>query len=182
MHVNVIGLGHRLRHDDALGLFLMDRLQKRGVPEGVRLIKAGGDQAVLAGMLANQPQLAYQPQDIVTLIVDAICLGATPGTIHYLPNMSLPDELAADRLQLLAMRPFYFQTMEAKQNRMAIIGMEPSDLSHGVGLTPIVRRQLPALEVAVRSCIVQFCRAGITNQSFEDADSPSSTTQTWSFS
>jgi len=178
MHVNVIGLGHRLRHDDALGLFLMDRLQKRGVPEDVRLIKAGGDQAVLVGMLANQPQ------DTVTLIVDAICLGAAPGTIHCLPNMVLPDEFAADRLPLLAMRPFYFQTMEARQDRLAIIGMEPSDLSHGVGLTPVVRRQLPALEVAVRSCIVQFSRAVISNQfqSLENADPPSPGTQTWSFS
>ena len=176
MHVNVIGLGHRLRHDDALGLFLMDRLQKRGVPEDVRLIKAGGDQAVLTGMLANPPQ------DSVMLIVDAICLGAAPGTIHYLPNMALPDEFAGDRLQLLAMRPFYYQAMEAKQDRVAIIGLEPSDLSRGIGLTPIIRRQLPALEVAVRSCIVQFIRAGITNQSLENADPPSPSTQTWSFS
>lgn len=175
MHVNVIGLGHRLRHDDALGLFLLDRLQKRGVPEGVRLIKACGDQSVLTGLLDNPPQ------DEAMLIVDAICLGAVPGTIHYLPNMALPEVLSADKLRLFDMRPFYYQTLEAKQDRLAIIGLEPADLSRGVGLTPIVRRQLPALEVAVRSCIVQFSRVGFVHQPFENADSPStSDAQTWS--
>ena len=89
MRVNVVGLGHRLRHDDALGLFMLDRLQKRGVPDGVRLIKAGSDQTILNGILANPSQ------DLITLIVDAICLGAKPGTIHFLPNMRFPDENAA---------------------------------------------------------------------------------------
>lgn len=164
MRVNVVGLGHRLRHDDALGLFMLDRLQKRGVPDGVRLIKAGSDQTVLNGIIANPSH------DSITLIVDAICLGAKPGTIHFLPNMTLPDENAADEFHLLAMRPFYFQTMEARPGRLMVIGLEPADLSRGVGLTPIVRKRLPALEVAVRSCIVQIIRSdtpSLGSQAFE---------------
>lgn len=167
MHVNVIGLGHRLRHDDALGLFLLERLHKRGVPEGVRLIKAGGDQSVLTGLLDNTSQ------GELLLIVDAICLGAVPGTIHYLPNMSASGAFSDDRLGLFDMRPFYFQTSEANQDRLVIIGLEPADLSRGVGLTPIVRKRLPALEVAVRSCIVQFGRVGLLSQPYENAEAPS---------
>lgn len=80
MAMLVIGCGNRLRGDDAAGPLVVERLQARGLPAGIRCLDAGtaGVDAVLAMRGAEQ-----------VVFVDACSFGRELGTIC---------ELAADEV------------------------------------------------------------------------------------
>ena len=82
MALLVIGCGNRLRGDDAAGPLVVERLQKRGLPAGVRCLDAGtaGVDAVLAMRGAER-----------VVLVDACSSGSAPGTICEVT----PDEVTA---------------------------------------------------------------------------------------
>jgi hydrogenase maturation protease len=78
--VLVIGLGNPLISDDSVGLRIADRLQKRlaGCPR----VEVTED--YWGGLRLMERMIGYD----AAIVVDAICTGATPGTLHHL-NVSM---------------------------------------------------------------------------------------------
>src|SRR5215467_6012258 len=72
--VLAIGVGNASRGDDAVGLVVAQRLQEAPL-DGVTIMSARGEGT---GLLA-----LWQDTDAVVL-VDAVCTGARPGTLHRL--------------------------------------------------------------------------------------------------
>lgn len=142
--LTVVGLGHLLRHDDALGLVLLERLKRTGVPDGVRLVKAGNDPERVDILARNAG-----PADSI-IVVDAVCMGSLPGTLHHLDNVPVPGEREwRSRKQSMPVFPD-----PVGPGPVVVVGMEPSDLSYGFGLSPLVRPRMALLESAVRTAIV----------------------------
>jgi hydrogenase maturation protease len=76
----VIGVGQAAAGDDGVGLAILERLRADGVPEGVELVWAPEDAALVS--------LLETPRPVV--LTDAV-LGEPPGTVLELA----PEELAA---------------------------------------------------------------------------------------
>lgn len=142
--LTVVGLGHLLRHDDALGLVLLERLKRTGVPDGVRLIKAGNDPERVDLLARNAG-----PADSI-IVVDAVCMGSRPGTLHHLDNVPVPGGREWRNRRHAPPAP----SDPAGPGPIVVVGMEPSDLSYGFGLSPLVRPHMALLESAVRTAIV----------------------------
>ncbi len=84
MRARVIGLGQAAAGDDGVGLAILDQLRARGVPEGVELVDAPEDVAVVA--------LLETPAPVV--LVDAF-VGTPPGEVLELT----PEQLAGRGLR-----------------------------------------------------------------------------------
>ncbi len=68
----VIGVGNPYRNDDAVGLMVARRIRELGIRGLSGLEESGEGTSLIA---------AWQEADLVILI-DAVCSGAEPGTIH----------------------------------------------------------------------------------------------------
>jgi hydrogenase maturation protease len=75
----VLGLGNQVRSDDNVGLQVVRRLRKTGLPEGVTTEEAATAGLDVLDLIAGHAHL---------LIVDAIDCGAEPGTVM---ELSLAD-------------------------------------------------------------------------------------------
>jgi hydrogenase maturation protease len=75
----VIGVGQGAAGDDGVGLAIVEWLRARGVPDGVELVRAPED-AALIGLLETQ---------VPVVLVDAV-LGTPAGDVHELA----PEDLA----------------------------------------------------------------------------------------
>ena len=78
----IICVGNSLAGDDAAGVFVHDALLLRPLPTGTRLRLLG-----LAGIALLDD---LQGEDGL-VVVDAVQLGAAPGTVHVLPWDAIPE-------------------------------------------------------------------------------------------
>ena len=74
----VIGVGNRMRGDDAAGLVVIDRLTGR-LPADVRLVESAGDVTHLLDAWRDASR---------AIVVDAVVSGEEPGTVHRLDARS----------------------------------------------------------------------------------------------
>jgi hydrogenase maturation protease len=132
----VLALGNELLSDDAVGLHVLRSLG--GPPPGVEYLDGGTKGIELLGAIAGRRRL---------IILDAVQLGAEPGTVHVLDDDEL-RRLRARRattahegnaLELLAVAELSGDLPE----RVTVIGIEPGNLRTGLALSPRVAASLP---------------------------------------
>jgi hydrogenase maturation protease len=178
----VLGLGNPLLGDDGAGLLLLSELWGRlpacgGFPgrpfaacrnagqpslpasldwgERVEFLDGGTQGLMLLGRVSRRPAL---------LILDAVSMGAAPGTVHVLRDM---EALGLDShhsrtahegnaAELLAAALLLGECPE----RFFVVGIEPANVNPGIGLSEPVRAALrPALSAA--RAIVEEVLAGV---------------------
>lgn len=76
-HIVVIGCGHLLRGDDAVGPILIRHLWEQGVPDDVTLVDGGTAGMDVAFKMRGARQL---------ILIDAATSGNEPGTIYRIPG------------------------------------------------------------------------------------------------
>jgi hydrogenase maturation protease len=87
MRARIIGLGQAAAGDDGVGLAVLEWLREHGVPDGVELVRAAEDSALIP--------LLQTPAAVV--LVDAV-LGTPPGETCELT----PEQLASGALRSLS--------------------------------------------------------------------------------
>ncbi len=130
----VLGLGNLLLSDDAVGLQLLQDLSAQ-VPDADEIDFIDGGTQGLA-------LLPYLSERSSVLILDAIQLGAEPGTVHVLRDddvIRLPARHAdtsheGNGLELLSMA----RLLGERWQQLIIVGVEPAQVRTGIGLTPEV--------------------------------------------
>ncbi len=144
----VIGLGNPLISDDSVGLRIIARLKTRlaGCP-GVEIMED-----YWGGLRLMERMIGYDR----AIVVDAICTGATPGTIHHLSlgmvatqrsasahDVNLPTALAFGR-KAGAYLP--------EDDQVRLVGIEAEDvINFSDQCTPAVAAAIePAVEEVVR--------------------------------
>lgn len=139
----VLGLGNTLLCDDGAGLSLLAALSGRAHEWGERVeFLDGGTQGLaLLGEISGRPAL---------VILDAVELGAPPGTIHILREIpahrpSTAHEGNAGELLAAA------QLLGDCPDNVVVIGIEPAEVRTGIGLSePVVQGLDAAVEKAAR--------------------------------
>ncbi len=136
--VLVLGLGNLLLQDDGVGLRLLEAVSAREWdPAAVEFVDGGTQGLALLGYMAGRK---------LTLVLDAVGLGAAPGTVHQLRGAEI-ERLRAHRsttahegnaLELLATA----RLLGDEPEELVIVGIEPEQVRTGVGLSDAVSAQL----------------------------------------
>lgn len=134
----VLGIGHMLRHDDGVGVHAAEILRARSLPEDVEVIDAG-----LAGWELSS---VIERRDLV-IVIDAIDAGAEPGALFRLA----PDDLRPAVVSGMSLHDFHLldaleetRLLGTAPREVVIYGIQPQDLSSGIGLTPAVEEGMRA--------------------------------------
>ena len=143
----VIGIGNVFRCDDGVGLIVAQRVREKVSP-AVKVLEASGEGAALME--------AWKDTDSVILI-DAVHLGAKPGTIHRLDAhaQSIPSKYfhysthafsVAEAVELA-------RALDQLPPHLVIYGIEGKNFEAGEKLSPEVKR---AVDKVVKSILKEF--------------------------
>ncbi|MFO1077401.1 MAG: hydrogenase maturation protease [Planctomycetota bacterium] len=143
--VLVLGLGNLLLEDDGVGIELLARTAAACADARVEFVDGGTQGIALGATLAGRAAV---------LVLDAVNLGAAPGTLHHLrdPLRAAPPRgdsaHGANAGELLATAALIGDL----PGRVEILGLEPASLRTGIGLSPAVAAGLaPATDAALRA-------------------------------
>ena len=132
----IVGLGNSLMRDDGVGVFVIEQLRKMPFPAHITLANCGSDVLKILSHF-------HQHQRVV--FVDAVEMGAPPGTIRYFPReaiLKMPGESqAAHQLSAIeAIRLLDTLNPHFRQAELHLIGVQPEVVAVGEGLSPSVHR------------------------------------------
>ena len=144
MNILVLGIGNILLHDEGVGVRAIEELEQRyAFPAGVELLDGGTCGLELLEPLRNRDLL---------IVLDAMRNGGPPGSLYRLVDREVsghfhtritPHQLGiSDLLATLALT-------ESLPARLMLFGVEPADLSTGLGLSAPVAQALPQVVAAV---------------------------------
>jgi hydrogenase maturation protease len=140
----VLGVGNVSRGDDAVGLIVARRLQETPL-EGVTIVPTSGEGTALLAL--------WQDSDAVVL-VDAVCTGARPGTLHRFAVGMQPLPATFSRVSTHA-----FGVAEAIElaralrqlpQALVVYGVEGATFEIGAGLSAAVAAVMPQVVAQVR--------------------------------
>lgn len=143
----VVCVGNSLVGDDAAGCAVHDRLLRESLPEGSRLLMLG------VGGIALMEQVAGES---LLIVVDAVQLGAEPGTIHVLDWNDLPQErsgmVSAHGVGLReAIALGRILSPETMPEKVILIGIEGASFDTiGAPMTPAVAAAVESAAAEVR--------------------------------
>jgi hydrogenase maturation protease len=134
--VLAVGIGSWGSSDDAAGLLLAQAISRRSLPEIDVVVSPGPPVELLDGSARE-----------LVLLLDAVRLGASPGTVHLFRAAPAgpPGEAASHRwraAQWLGLR----RALGCPDCPVAILGVEPATLEVGFDVAPEV---LAGIELAV---------------------------------
>ena len=132
--VLVLGIGNRLLGDDAVGLVLLEALAEQYAGDGgqIEFVDGGTQGLSLLGLLDSRRGV---------LILDAVSLGDTPGTVHVLrgdqvtsPIRKVPTAHGSSARELLNAGLLLGQLPP----QVMVVGIEPAEVRTQIGLSASV--------------------------------------------
>ncbi len=147
LRVAILGIGHELRGDDAAGAMVARALQERAGTEGwvdgslhVWVVDAGSAPENYAGAVRR-----FRP-DLV-LLIDTAEMDEAPGTIRWLAWQDTSGLSASTH----TLPPSIFAQYLIRECgcQVALIGIQPFDLSLGAPLSPAVQAAVDELVQAL---------------------------------
>lgn len=156
MNVLVLGIGNILLRDEGIGVRLIEAVEQGFViPDGVELLDGGTAGIELLDHIRARELL---------IIVDAMRNSYPPGTVYrvegedvpaaFMTNIS-PHQLGISNLLATA------QLTDSLPERIVLFGIEPEDISTGLGLSESVDKGLEKLigevvkELAANGCYLE---------------------------
>jgi len=143
--VLVLGIGDPLQADEDIGLALLELLRPEFADDPrVELVDGGTQGMLLVGLLEKRRAL---------LVLDAMRCGGRPGQVHMTRTA---DHTFAQRgfgapganaAELLASA----RRLHVLPEEVVLVGIEPKEIRTRLGLSPVVRRALPAAHALARS-------------------------------
>jgi len=154
MRILVAGIGNVFFGDDGFGVEVANGLAGSPLPEGVRL----GEYGIRGVHLAYELLEGYD----VLVLVDAMPMGATPGTVA-LVEVDPADLEGPATVDAHSMSPASVLAalgrLGGEIGRVVLVACEPSCLDEGIGLSAVVRAAVqPGIE-AVRSLVEELVGA-----------------------
>jgi hydrogenase maturation protease len=149
-HIVVLALGNTLLRDDGVGAAILQALEGEAAGWGgeVEFVDGGTQGLALLGVLSGRR---------AAVILDAVALGAAPGTVHVLSA----DDVSGVRSrrattahegnagELLAAARLLGDLPE----RTIVVGIEPEEIRTGIGLSDRVARSVQEAAVCARRAL-----------------------------
>jgi hydrogenase maturation protease len=142
----VIALGQAAAGDDGVGLAVLEHLRRRGVPDGVELVHAAEDGALIT--------LLETPRPVV--LVDAV-LGEPPGEVLELT----PQQLEASAVRAVSTHGLGVAQAVALAREVAPATVPPAIWIVGITIAPPAR-YVQALSAAVAAAVPRAAARGRT--------------------
>jgi len=142
MDTVVIGVGNRMRRDDAAGPLVIDRLTVKAVT-GVRLVEVAGDAPEIIDAWRGVRR---------AVVVDAVFSGGTPGEVHRVDaRRGVPASWrsASSHLVGLAEAVELATALECVPDELVVYGIEAKNVGPGEGLSRPVAKAMDDLVDAV---------------------------------
>ncbi len=153
--IGIIGIGNLLRKDDGVGIVLLERLQKqkKELPKNIEFIDGGTGGMNLLHLLA---------QFDIVLLIDAVDFKARPGqarvfSLKDIQSQKKPVMMSthdSDFLNLLRLS----QELKELPETLVIFGVQPRDVSHGMGLSKEIETVLDDLYLKLQKEIQNFVK------------------------
>jgi hydrogenase maturation protease len=136
--ITIVGVGNRLRGDDAAGIEAVRRARPL-VPDAVRVLERDGEPAGLIDAWSGADQV---------VVVDAVSAGGAPGMVHRLDasEAALPARLfGASTHELgVAQAIELSRALGTLPSKVIVLGIEGADFDARDGLSPAVERGVDA--------------------------------------
>lgn len=125
--VVLMGIGNPLRGDDAVGLAVIDHLERRTLEDAL-LLKAESVPENFTGLIRE-----YEPTHV--LMVDSAELDAPPGVARVIPaDAIMESRISTHTSSLRTLITFIELTTGSK---VTLIGVQPLSMEFGAGLSPV---------------------------------------------
>ncbi|MDZ4164509.1 MAG: hydrogenase maturation protease [Smithellaceae bacterium] len=150
----VVGVGNLLLKDEGVGIHVVRRLREdpRPLPPEVSLIEAGLPGVGLLELLEKADGM---------VLIDAARMNKAPGTvIRFSPEelMDKPQGASFSSHDLKLPEVFALaRSLSLMPRSVAIIGIEPGEISWGMELTPEVASSLPRVIELVNNELSSWC-------------------------
>jgi hydrogenase maturation protease len=153
--IGIIGIGNLLRKDDGVGIVLLERLQKqkKELPKNIEFIDGGTGGMNLLHLLA---------QFDIVLLIDAVDFKARPGqarvfSLKDIQSQKKPVMMSthdSDFLNLLRLS----QELKELPETLVIFGVQPRDVSYGMGLSKEIETVLDGLFLKLQKELQDFVK------------------------
>ena len=138
--VLILGLGNPLLGDEGIGVRVVEELKGLELPDGVTVVEGGTAGLGLIGLMEGYQRV---------IIVDAADMGHPPGrVVRFTPleaqfkTVEAPLSLHQIGLgEVLALA----KALEVVPAELVIIGVQPSRVEGGIGLSPEVEGAIPQI-------------------------------------
>jgi hydrogenase maturation protease len=146
----VIGLGNALAGDEGIGSALAAELEKRHKTDAIAVYDLGTTLFNLVHVLQAINK---------AVIIDCALMGESPGTIRRFTRAEAKSVKALRHLSLHEGDVFDIidltEKLEARAVDVVLVGIEPSNMELGIGLSPALTRRLTEyLELIERELVV----------------------------
>jgi hydrogenase maturation protease len=156
--VLVLGIGNILLHDEGLGVYVVEQMQKGGVPDYVEFLDGGTAGADLLDFICDRQKV---------IVVDAVDADVEPATILRFT----PDDLASNGGQNISFHDFGIadtlamaRQLNCAPQEVIIIGIKPKDLTCGLGLSDeiagVVPRIIECVSAEIETARPSFAKKG----------------------
>jgi len=143
--VLVLGVGNVLLRDDGAGLLVLAELERDAAHWAgqVEFLDGGTQGLALLDRIAGRR---------VLLVLDAVALGAEPGTVHVLRGWSHAGERASTAHESNVAELLQASTLLGEcPEQVTVIGIEPARIETGIGVSDAVAKAVgEAVEAARR--------------------------------
>ncbi len=154
-YILIAGIGNIFLGDDGFGVHVAQRLLRRGMPDGVRVVDFGIRSFDLIYALLDR----YD----VTILVDAVSRGGAPGTLYTIDPDLTEIQAHPVEFEAHAMNPMSVlrmaKAMGGELGRILLIGCEPETLGPEegmLGLTPCVESAVERAVGVVDSLVAEL--------------------------
>jgi len=133
----IMGIGNELRRDDAAGVIVAKKLSSHKMPENIKIIECGETPENFLSPIEK-----FKPTHVI--LIDAIEMGAQPGSIAILTKESVIDypTISTHRPSPHILISYIEEIIGAK---VIIIGIQPKNINFGEGLTQEVKNSVEIL-------------------------------------
>jgi len=146
----VLGVGNALLGDDGAGLLLLSELalDHEDWGDGVEFLDGGTQGLALLDRIADRRAL---------LVLDAVALGAEPGTVHVLNRWNRSDVRASTAHESNVAELLQTSTLLGEcPHHVTIVGIEPERIATGIGISAPVASAMGCALAAARRELSRF--------------------------
>jgi len=145
--IALLGIGNEFRHDDAVGLAVIDRLRALIDHPSISLVKCREVPENFTGRVKR-----FEPACVI--LIDAADFGGVPGEARIFELSELEDIQITTHRPSLAVLGDYLRSETSAA--IFVIGIQPVDREFGEGLSPAARRASIIVTDALRTALNRF--------------------------